>query len=115
MGTVTIEDVGLLNNGQPPGGLRRNLVENGYPLRPSRTPNAAPDGGIPFALRGPEIPLDCRPVPYETEILGPRRPANGRVVTNCRRRAEKPQAREHDFSFIKKAAQNCAALSIVTV
>src|SRR5271155_5846715 len=44
MGTVTIGDVGLINNGQPPRGLRRNFVESGYPLRPSRTPNAAPDG-----------------------------------------------------------------------
>ena len=52
MGTVTTKDVGLLNNGQPLIGLRRNFIESGYPLRPSRTPNAAPDSGIPSALLG---------------------------------------------------------------
>ncbi len=103
MGTVTTGDGGPLNNGQSLIGLRHNFIESRYPLRPSRTPNAALMTEYPLRSWGAGESLDCLPVPYETEILGLGRRANGRVVTNCRANGESGQARETCFSEHKKS------------
>ena len=99
-------------NGRPSNGLRLNIVDCGHSLRPSRTPRLM--AGIPHALLGVgfegEVPMNDRDVPLPTGILGARRRANGRVVTNCRQGAESHQARETWRSIHKKGGASLRRL-----